>query len=118
MGKYSFIQHRLRFEIQNNFLKPFILFSSSLLFSLLQYVNGIISQILIQPYANRITQLLATQYDCSKQNILRQFIVTRLHKCNRAPSEIEQTRIFASVFDRANAKIFKVFRCSAIIQKN
>ena len=72
---------------------------------------------MIQPDDLRLTQLQATNFDCSKQYSLRKFSSTRLQNCNEAPSAIEYTRTFASVFIGAKVKIKTAFRCSATIQK-
>ena len=79
MGKYHFLQPYLWSEKQNHFLKPRIifpvkflfLFSVTLNFSLLQMADAITSEKNFQPDDVRITQLLATHYDCSKQYKLR-----------------------------------------------
>ena len=81
-----------------------ILFSVRIIFSLVQTATTITSETLLQPDDRRFTQLVATHYDCSKQYNLRQSSLTRVQKCNKAPSETEYTRIFALVFIRAKAK--------------
>ena len=48
---------------------------------------------------------------------MRQFSLTRVPKCTKAPSEIENTRTFASVFNRAKKKKIKDFHFSATIPK-
>ena len=52
----------------------------------------------VPPDDPRITKLLASHYDCSKQYNLRQFSLTRVQECTQAPSEIEHTRVLASVY--------------------
>ena len=84
---------------------------------LLEILDAITSEVFSRPDDFWITQLQATHYNCSKQNNLRQFFLTLLEKCNQAPTEIEKTRTFASVFFRAKAKKVKAFRCSTAIQK-
>ena len=81
-----------------------ILFSLTLLFSLLYIPYTITSEKSIQPDDPTITQLLGSQYDCSKPNNLRQFSFTRVQKSTQAPSEIESARTSASVFIRDKAK--------------
>ena len=112
-------------EIQNQFLYPIVfldvysmtLFSVTLGFSLLEIASAIISEALIQLGGPRITQPLATHYECSKQNNVRHFSFTRVQKSNQAPAEIEWTGTLASVFCFAKAKRIEAFRCFTTIQK-
>ena len=111
--------------MQNHFLKFMILLSAKTMISLsvivhfssVQIADAITSENLIETNDPRITQLLATHYDCSIQYNLRQFSLTWVQKCTQAPSEKEFTGNFASVFIRAKVKKIKAFRCSATIQK-
>ena len=64
-----------------------------------------------------ITQFLATQYGCANQNNLGQFSLTRLQNRTEAPTVIDYSRLFASVFIRAKRKRIKHFRFSATFQK-
>ena len=64
-----------------------ILFSVIFFSFLLQTVNT--SKRLIQADDPRITQLLASHYDCWKQYNLKQFSLTRVRKCTQVYSEIE-----------------------------
>ena len=66
---------------KNNFLEPTIIFAVILYFSLLQSAITINSEFLIQPDDRRITQLLATYYDCSNQYEMQQLILIRVQKC-------------------------------------
>ena len=68
-------------------VKSMSLFSILVHFSLLHIAGAITSEVVIQPDYPRITHLLANHYDCSKQNNLRQFSLTRVQKCTQAPSE-------------------------------
>ena len=63
MRKYNFLQPYLWFKLQDYFLKPLILLSVILTFSLLQIATTITTEILVQLDYLRITQLLATDYD-------------------------------------------------------
>ena len=126
MRNYNFVQPYLWSEIQHYFLKFMIIFSEksmlllSVIFNFLsvQIADAIASQNLTQLYDPRITQLLGSQYDCSKQYNLRKFSLTREQKCSQVPAEKECTRRTVSVFIRAKVKRMKVFRCSVTVQEN
>ena len=67
------------------FLKVFFFYAKSMLFfyvvfnfSTPQIADPITSEKLTQPEGHRITQVLAPQYDCSKQYNPRQFTLTRV----------------------------------------
>ena len=60
---------------------------------LLKNIHSITSDNFVSPDDPRITKLLASHYDCSKQYNLRQFSLTRVQECNQAPSEIEHSRV-------------------------
>ena len=64
-----------------------------------------------------ISQLLVSHYDCTHQNNLRQFSLTRVQQCSQAPSALEYTRVIASVYVRAKAKRLKAWICEAKIKK-
>ena len=93
-----------------------ILSSVIFIFSL-QIDVAITSEVLIQPFDSRITQLLSTPYECSKQNNLRPFSLTRIQKCTQAPSEIQNTRNFASVFSVLNQKELKTFAVLQLLKR-
>ena len=104
-------------ELQKYLQKPNILFSIIVIFSLIQTATTITSESFIQLHDPKINQLLAAEYDCSKQYSLKQFSLNQEQKCTQTPSAIEFTRTFASVYVRAEAKRARVLRCSATIQK-
>ena len=85
---------------------------------LLKSIHSITSDNFVSPDDLRITKLLASHYDCSKQYNLRQFSLTRVQECNQAPSEIEHSRVLVSVYIKAKAKRIKAFRCVARVQKS
>ena len=60
-----------------------------------------------------ISKLLVSHYDCSKQNNLRQFSLTRVQACEQAPSSIEHTRTIAEIYVRAKATRLKARICNA-----
>ena len=126
MGKFIFFYStRLYFESQNNILKTMILFfvKSTVFFSVVlifcrpQTAHAITSENLFQLADSRITQLLATHCDCSKQNSPRQFSWTRVQRLTQVPSEIKYTRGFAAVFVHAKAKRIKTFCRYATIEE-
>ena len=87
-------------------------------FSSLHTADAFTSEKIIQLGDLRFTQILATHYDCCKQNDLRHFSSTRVRKCTQAPPETKYTRTLASVLIRATAKRYKTFRCSANVKNN
>ena len=97
MRKYTILQRYIWSETQNHFLKPMILFflksmillSVILNSSLLKLADAFLSESLMQLDDPRITQLLATHSDCSKQYKLKQFSLTRSKNFTLAPTEIE-----------------------------
>ena len=84
---------------------------------MLQAVTTNTSEKLIHLEDRRITDFLATSYDCSKQYNLRQFNLTRVQNCTQVLSETEYTKTLASVFIKSKAKRIKASRCSATIRK-
>ena len=66
-----------------------ILFSVLIIFSLLPTATTITHENLVQLDDPRVTQLIATHYDCSEQYNLRHVTFTRVQKCTQAPSQIE-----------------------------
>ena len=60
-----------------------------------------------------ISKLMVSHYDCSKQNNLRQFSLTRVQTCEQAPSSIENTRTIAEIYVRAKATRLKAWICTA-----
>ena len=124
-GNYIFFQPYLWSEKQNLFLELMILlsgkstisFSVIFLLSILQIDDGITSENLIQRDVPRITQLLATHYDGSKQKNQRHFSLTRVQKCGQAPPEIEYFRTFASVVILAIAKLNKLFALPQLFKR-
>ena len=64
-----------------------------------------------------ISKLLVSHYDCTKQNNLRQFSLTRVQPCTPAPTSLEYTRVIASVYVRAKAKRLKAWTCEAYANK-
>ena len=83
----------------------------------MKIAEAIISEDINQPEDPRITQLLATNYDRSKQTNLRQFRLFRERKLNQSRSEIKYIRTFVSVFIHAKPRRNKAFCCSATNQK-
>ena len=73
-----------------------------ILFILLYFCNSAAKDI-VEPNDPHISELLVSHYDCSKQNNLRQFSLTRVQTCEQAPSSLEYTRVIADVYVRANA---------------
>ena len=71
----------------------------------------------ISPNDPHISDLLVSHYDCSRQNNLRQFSLTRVKPCSQAPSSLEYTRVLADVYVRAKAKRLKAWTCEAYIKK-
>ena len=52
-------------------------------------------------------------YDCAKQNNLRQFTLLNVEPCKQAPSDKQHTKTQATVYVRAKAKRIKAFKCEA-----
>ena len=52
----------------------------------------------------------------AKQNNLRQFSLLNVEQCKQAPSDIQHTKIQATVYVRAKAKRIKAFKCEAHIK--
>ena len=71
----------------------------------------------VSPDDPRITKLLASHYDCSKQYNLRQFSLFRVQECTQATSEKENARVFSSVYIKVKVKRIKAFRCVTDLQK-
>ena len=88
MGKYNFSQLYFWYDIQNYFLKRVISLRIKLISSLVQTLSTIAFEIFYHP-DDQITQILATQNDCSKQYNLRHYSLKRVQKCTQAPFEIE-----------------------------
>ena len=63
-----------------------------------------------------ILNLMASHYDCAKQNNLRQFSLLNVEPCKHAPSDIQHTKTQATVYVRAKAKRIKAFKCEAYIK--
>ena len=63
-----------------------------------------------------ILNLMVSHYDCAKQNNLRQFSLLNVEPCKQAPSDIQHTRIQATVYVRAKAKRIKAFKCEAYVK--
>ena len=83
------------------------LFPLTLYFFLLQTAITIISENLSQLANPKITHLLATHHDTSKQYNLPQFSLIGVQKNTQAPSQTGDTPTFASVFIVAKAKNLK-----------
>ena len=64
-----------------------------------------------------ISDLLVSQYECSKQHNLRQFSLTRVQPCSQTPSSFESTRNIVNVFVRAKAKRPKAWTCEAYVKR-
>ena len=70
----------------------------------------------ISPQDPNILNLMVSQYDCAKQNNLRQFSLLNDEPCKQAPSDIQHTKTQATVYVRAKAKRIKAFKCEAYIK--
>ena len=60
-----------------------------------------------------ILNLVVSDYDCAKQNNLRQFSLLNIEPCKQAPSDIQHTKTQATVYVRAKSKGIKGFKCEA-----
>ena len=96
MGTYNFLKHYLCSEKQNHFLKPMIFSEKSMIleslfstFSSVQIADALTSENLIQADDSPIIQLLCTHYECSEQNNLRLFSLTRVQKCTQPPLKLD-----------------------------
>ena len=63
-----------------------------------------------------ILNLMVSQYDCAKQNNLRQFSLLNVEPCKQVPSNSQHTKTQATVYVRAKAKKIRVFKCEAYIK--
>ena len=70
----------------------------------------------ISPQDPNILNLMVSQYDCAKQNNLRQNSLLNVEPCKQAPSDIQHTKTQATVYVRAKAKRIKAFNCEAYIK--
>ena len=70
----------------------------------------------ISPQDPNILNLTVSQYDCAKQNNLRQFGLLNVEPCKQAPSDIQHTKTQVTVYVRAKAKRIKAFKCEAYIK--
>ena len=61
----------------------------------------------------KITNFMASHYDCEKQHNLRQFNLLDVNQCTEASSNIHHTNVNARVYVRAKAKRVKAFKCEA-----
>ena len=59
---------------------------------------------------------MISEYDCAKQNNLRQFSQLNVEPCKQAPSDIQHTKTQATVYVRAKAKRIKAFKCEAYLK--
>ena len=71
----------------------------------------------VDPNDCHISDLLVSHYDCSKQQNLGQFSLTRVQPCSRAPSSFESTRAIVNVFVRANAKRLRAWTCETYVER-
>ena len=62
----------------------------------------------ISPQDLNILNLMVSQYDCAKQNNLRQFSLLNVEPCKQAPSDIQHTKTQATVYVRAKQKESKL----------
>ena len=60
---------------------------------------------------------MVSQYYCSKQHDLLQFIWTPEKTCCQTPTSLESTRAFAKNFVRAKAKCLKAWTCGAYVKR-
>ena len=72
---------------------------------------------IIEPNDPHISDLSVSHYDCSKQNNLRQFMLTRVQTCEQAPSSLEYTRVIANVYVRSKAKRLTASTCEAYTKR-
>ena len=77
------------------------------------YICNSTTKDFIEPDDPNISKLLVSHYDCSKQNNLRQFSLTRVQACEQAPSSLEHTRTIADIYVRAKATRLKAWICDA-----
>ena len=121
MGKDIFLQSHLWCKVQNYLLKsmtsisvkPMILLSVTKIFSLLQTARTFSSEKSIQTVDFRITQLLVTHYNRSRQYNLEHFSLGRVQNCTQATCEYDCARTFASVFIPPKTITIAAFRyCS------
>ena len=69
----------------------------------------------VDPNDLHISDLLVSQYDCSKQHNLRQFSLTRIQPCSQASSSFESTRAIVNV--RAKYKRLKAWTCELYVKR-
>ena len=81
-----------------------------LIFSFLPILN---TKDYIETDDPNISELMVSHYDCSTQNNLRQFSLTRVQTCEQAPSSIENARAIAQIYVRAKATRLKAWICTA-----
>ena len=63
-----------------------------------------------------VLNFMVSQYDCAKQNNLREFSLPNVEPCKQAPSDIQYTKTQATEYVRAKAKRIKAFKCEAYIK--
>ena len=107
----------------SHFLTPSLVLNIALIFKTFLFLltffrlcNTTIKNI-VEPNDRHISDLLVFYYDCSKQNNLRQFSLTRVQTCEQAPSSLEFTRVVANVYVRAKTKRLKAWTCEAYTKR-
>ena len=86
---------------------------SKIILLILLYISNSYTKDFIESDDPNISKLFVSHYDCSKQNNLRQFSLTRVQACEQAPSSIEHTRTIANIYVRAKATRLKAWICNA-----
>ena len=86
---------------------------SKIILLILLYISNSYTKDFIESDDPNISKLLVSHYDCSKQNNLRQFSLTRVQACEQAPSSLEHTRTIADIYVRAKATRLKAWICDA-----
>ena len=103
--------------VKLRFSKLSLVINMSLIFKfiilILLYIPNSNTKDFIESDDPNISKLLVSHYDCSKQNNLRQFSLTRVQACEQAPSSLEHTRTIADVYVRAIATRLKAWICDA-----
>ena len=65
----------------------------------------------------KISDLLVSHYDCRSQLNLRRFSLTRVDDCKNTPSQVEHTRVLASIYVRAKATRVTAWVCEAYVAR-
>ena len=64
-----------------------------------------------------IKHLIVSQYDCEKQQYLRQFNLLNVKQYTEAPSNIQHANVNARVYVRAKVERIKAYKCVSFAKK-